>query len=354
MAQQQATAHKAAVAAAARAAAQALARAQAAARVKASLARAAAATAAAQKQAAAEQMPAFAPGCSGSLLKLGACPSERGAAGTTAAQVKQAMLGAFFVIGSALTGGLLDAAAPEEVAAVVSDGATDDITAQAAADEAGAGGGGNDDPGTEDNPSCSAATPGGESFTAATLVLLASGKAVPISSLKPGDKVLASDTNTGKNQPEIVTAVLLHHDTDLYNLTVKTSHGTNVIHTTAKRLFWDPSLNYGWIPAKSLKPGMHLKAPGGQTAVVVGGSVPAVHDGWMWDLTVPGNNDHDSMWLQVPRQFSCTTIAAGMAVRSTRRAPRGLAIFLESRLKARRLVTLHRSGITRCSAMTIF
>jgi hypothetical protein len=21
--------------------------------------------------------------------------------------------------------------------------------------------------------------------------------------------------------------------------------------------------------------------------------VPAVHDGWMWDLTVPGNNDHD-------------------------------------------------------------
>jgi hypothetical protein len=38
---------------------------------------------------------------------------------------------------------------------------------------------------------------------------------------------------------------------------------------------------------------MHLKAPDGQSAVVVGGSVPAVHDGWMWDLTVPGNNDHD-------------------------------------------------------------
>jgi hypothetical protein len=38
---------------------------------------------------------------------------------------------------------------------------------------------------------------------------------------------------------------------------------------------------------------MHLKTPDGQVAVVVGGSVPAVHDGWMWDLTVPGNNDHD-------------------------------------------------------------
>jgi hypothetical protein len=38
---------------------------------------------------------------------------------------------------------------------------------------------------------------------------------------------------------------------------------------------------------------MHLKTPDGQSAVVVGGSVPAVHDGWMWDLTVPGDNDHD-------------------------------------------------------------
>jgi hypothetical protein len=54
-----------------------------------------------------------------------------------------------------------------------------------------------------------------------------------------------------------------------------------------------PSLNYGWIPAKQLKPGMRLKTSDCQTAVVVGGSVPAVHDGWMWDLTVPGNNDHD-------------------------------------------------------------
>jgi hypothetical protein len=26
---------------------------------------------------------------------------------------------------------------------------------------------------------------------------------------------------------------------------------------------------------------------------VVGGSTPADHDGWMWDLTVPDNNDHD-------------------------------------------------------------
>ena len=28
-------------------------------------------------------------------------------------------------------------------------------------------------------------------------------------------------------------------------------------------------------------------------AVADGGTTPKVHDGWMWDLTVPGNNDHD-------------------------------------------------------------
>ena len=149
-----------------------------------------------------------------------------------------------------------------------------------------------EDPVSGDGPSCPDAVPGGNSFTARTLVLLASGKTVAISQLKVGDKVLAADTKTGKDQPETVTAVLVHHDTDLYNLTVKTSTGTEVIHTTSSHLFWDPSLNQ-WLPASNLKPGTHLKTPDGQAAVVVGGSVPAVHDGWMWDLTIPGNGDHD-------------------------------------------------------------
>jgi hypothetical protein len=42
-----------------------------------------------------------------------------------------------------------------------------------------------------------------------------------------------------------------------------------------------------------LKPGEHLKTPDGTIAVADGGTTPKMHDGWMWDLTVPGNNDHD-------------------------------------------------------------
>src|SRR6201999_3540811 len=107
-------------------------------------------------------------------------------------------------------------------------------------------------------------------------VLLASGAAAAISTLKAGDKVLASDTKTGKNQPETVTAVLVHHDTDLYNLEVKTPHGTQVIHTTASHLFWDPYLHY-WVAANKLSKGERLKTPNGTVAVADGGTTPKVH-----------------------------------------------------------------------------
>jgi hypothetical protein len=48
-----------------------------------------------------------------------------------------------------------------------------------------------------------------------------------------------------------------------------------------------------WLPTSNLKPGEHLKTPNGRDVMVMGGRAPPVATGWMWDLTVPGNNDHD-------------------------------------------------------------
>ena len=135
-----------------------------------------------------------------------------------------------------------------------------------------------------------AACPGGQSFTAGTKVLLASGAAIPISQLKPGQKVLATNAKTGKTQAEPVTAVLLRHDTDLYDLTVKTAHGSAVIHTTSSHLFWAPTTGR-WIKAAALKHGTHLRTPGTGSVTVLGGSAPRQAAGWMWDLTVA--SDHD-------------------------------------------------------------
>jgi RHS repeat-associated protein len=132
----------------------------------------------------------------------------------------------------------------------------------------------------------------GSSFAAGTGVLLASGKAVPISSLKPGDKVLATNTKTGKTSPEAVTVVEVNHDTDLYDLSVKSSHGVAVLHTTASHLFWDPSQGK-WVKAADLKHDEPLKTASGQAVIADGGTIPATRDGWMWDLTIPGNGDHD-------------------------------------------------------------
>jgi hypothetical protein len=127
--------------------------------------------------------------------------------------------------------------------------------------------------------------------------LLATGKAIPISAVKVGDKVQATNSRTGKTQAETVTAIIIHHDTDLYDLRIKAGNRTAVIHTTSNHPFWVPAANgHGgrWATAGTLKHGARLRTPSGNgTATVLGGWTPANAAGWMWDLTVPGNNDHD-------------------------------------------------------------
>ena len=124
-------------------------------------------------------------------------------------------------------------------------------------------------------------------------MLLASGAAIPISQLKVGDMVLATNVRTGKTQAETVTAVLVRHDKDRYDLRIRSRHRTAVIDTTYRHLFFDLAL-HKWVKAGALRYGDHLRAPYGKTAaIVIGGWEPRNHDGRMWDLTIPGNNDHD-------------------------------------------------------------
>ena len=134
------------------------------------------------------------------------------------------------------------------------------------------------------------------SFASGTGVLLASGAIVPIADLKVGDKVLATSTSTGKTQPETITAVIVHRDTDLYDLKIKEHNRTAVLDTTSSHLFWIPSARgHGgqWVKAGALRYGEHLRTPGGSIVTVIGGWTPKITTDWMWDLTVPGNNDHD-------------------------------------------------------------
>jgi len=89
---------------------------------------------------------------------------------------------------------------------------------------------------------------------------------------------------------------------------------------------WNPYLDH-WIPSNKLTKGERLQTPDGTLAVADGGTTPKIHDGWMWDLTVPGNNDHDFYVLATsdgqntmrgrgPRRFWCTTMIPPTHLRS--------------------------------------
>jgi hypothetical protein len=133
-------------------------------------------------------------------------------------------------------------------------------------------------------------TSGGLSFTAATPVLLADGSSKAISQLTTADTVLATNTTTGKTQAEPVAAVLVHHDTNLYDLTVRSGGVTSIIHTTANHLFWDQTTR-SWTQAVKLHHGDHLQTPNHLVATVVAGATPAVTAGAMWDLTITADHD---------------------------------------------------------------
>ncbi|MFI9616813.1 ricin-type beta-trefoil lectin domain protein [Streptomyces sp. NPDC052023] len=105
------------------------------------------------------------------------------------------------------------------------------------------------------------------SFTPGTQVLMADGTTKPIKDVKNGDKVLATDPETGETAVETVTAEIkgkgLKH---LVEVTIDTngdngSHETTVTATDGHP-FWVPELNQ-WIDATALKTGQWLQTGAG-------------------------------------------------------------------------------------------
>ncbi|WP_369252060.1 polymorphic toxin-type HINT domain-containing protein [Streptomyces sp. R41] len=124
-------------------------------------------------------------------------------------------------------------------------------------------------------------------FLAGTDVLMADGSTKNIEDIKLGDKVFATDPETGKTGPRKVTR-LIRTEGDKYfsELSIATKDGIEKLTATHEHPFWSPS-QHDWIPAGSLKPGMTLRTDDGHT-VIITGNHPFTHRARTYNLTVDG------------------------------------------------------------------
>jgi RHS repeat-associated protein len=127
------------------------------------------------------------------------------------------------------------------------------------------------------------------SFVATTRVLMADGSTRPIKDVNVGDKVATKDPTSGAHAPEPVVALHLNRDTDLTDVTVRTSSPRgpptdSTLHTTQHHPFWDRTAK-AWVLAAALVVGHQLLTDDGRSATV---TAVANHTGTadMRDLTV--------------------------------------------------------------------
>ncbi|SBT53106.1 polymorphic toxin-type HINT domain-containing protein [Micromonospora auratinigra] len=125
------------------------------------------------------------------------------------------------------------------------------------------------------------------SFDPRTRVLMADGSTKAIKDVRVGDKVLATDPQTGKRVAKLVTVLHRNADRDLADVTVKDAKtgASTVLHTTWHHPFWAADRQQ-WVEASDLVPGDQLRDAGGRASQLVVSVRTWTGLHWMRDLTV--------------------------------------------------------------------
>ena len=118
------------------------------------------------------------------------------------------------------------------------------------------------------------------SFAASTLVLMAGGKLKPISDIEVGDRVVATDPQTGEQRVEPVTAVWVHQD-KLVDLRV----AAGVVTSTEDHPFWNAT-DRQWQDAADIDPGDQLLTADGDKTRLGGIAWTTQHTGTAYNLTI--------------------------------------------------------------------
>ncbi|WP_055550526.1 polymorphic toxin-type HINT domain-containing protein [Streptomyces kanamyceticus] len=111
--------------------------------------------------------------------------------------------------------------------------------------------------------------PGGcTCFVAGTPVLMANDTHKDIKDVEVGDKVLATDPETGKTTARKVTnKIVTDKDREFVDLTISAKDGTGSLTATGEHPFWVPSLKL-WLEANDLEAGITLRTDKGETVKV--------------------------------------------------------------------------------------
>ncbi|MFE9776426.1 polymorphic toxin-type HINT domain-containing protein [Streptomyces sp. NPDC005931] len=122
-------------------------------------------------------------------------------------------------------------------------------------------------------------------FLAGTDVLMADGSTKDIEDVDLGDKVMATDPETGEEGPREVTRLIRTEDDKHFNrLTIATSDGVEELTATHEHPFWSPSQK-SWMEASDLTAGMTLLTDDGDT-VIVTANKPFTKHARTYNLTV--------------------------------------------------------------------
>lgn len=105
-------------------------------------------------------------------------------------------------------------------------------------------------------------------FLAGTDVLMSDGTTKDIERVQLGDKVQATDPETGEEGPREVTRLIVTEDDKHFNtLSVATDTGIEQLTATHEHPFWSPSESR-WVEAGELQSGMTLLTDDGTTVIV--------------------------------------------------------------------------------------
>lgn len=170
---------------------------------------------------------------------------------------------------------------------------------------------------------------------AGTDVLMADGSTKDIEDVEVGDKVLATDPETGETKARKVTRLIITEDDKHFNkLFIATDSGMETLTATYEHPFWSPSEDR-WVEAGDLKPGMTLLTDDGET-VIVTAHKPFTKHARTYNLTV--NDLHTYYVLAGQTQRSSFTTATAL------HSPTEISGMDHSMLEGRRLRPWRPSG----------